>query len=130
MDNFNQTNEPNQYNQLNTAGIMPRNIGLCVVFSIITCGIYSIYWFIKIHDEVNQIVNDTQAVSGGMAFILTLITCGIYGWYWAYKIGEKVDYIKGSSNSSILFIVLQLLGLGIVNYCIIQDAINGTTRNY
>lgn len=34
-------------------GIEQRNIGLCIVLSIVTCGIYGIYWFIKLTDEVN-----------------------------------------------------------------------------
>ena len=49
--------------------------------------------------------------------------------------GEKVDIIKSrggmpSSNSGILFVVLQFLGLGIINYALAQDAVNkysGTT---
>ena len=66
-----------------------------------------------------------------VAFLLTIVTCGIYSWYWAYKLGDRVDYAAnsrgigdGSSNSKILFIVLQLLGLGIVNYLIAQDKLN------
>ena len=67
----------------------------------------------------------------GMCILLTIVTCGIYGWYWAYKMGEKVDMIKAqngqsSSNSGILFIILQALGLGIVNYALAQDALNHT----
>lgn len=65
----------------------------------------------------------------GMCILLTIVTCGIYGWYWAYKMGEKVDIIKNrggmpSSNSGILFVVLQLFGLGIIDYALAQDAIN------
>ena len=58
-------------------------------------------------------------------------TC--YLWYlWmvlGLQDGEKVDIIKSrggmpSSNSGILFVVLQLFGLGIVDYALAQDAIN------
>lgn len=103
-----------------------RNIALCIVFSIITCGIYGIYWFIKITDETNSLVSENQTASGGLAFLYSLLTCGIYTFYWAYKLGQKTDEINGNPNgsSSILFLVLNLLGLGIINYCIAQDAIN------
>ena len=62
----------------------------------------------------------------GMCILLTIVTCGIYGWYWAYKMGEKVDIIKNrggmpSSNSGILFVVLQLFGLGIIDYALAQN---------
>lgn len=72
---------------------------------------------------------ENELAGGGMALLLTLVTCGIYGWYWAYKMGEKVDIIKNrggmpSSNSGILFIVLQLFGLVIIDYALAQDVIN------
>lgn len=43
--------------------------------------------------------------------------------------GEKIDAIKTKNgqpagNSSILFLLLQLCGLGIVSYAIMQDTIN------
>ena len=77
-------------------------------------------------NDANQLSGRTNETSGGLAFLFSLITCGIYGWYWAYKMGEKTDIIKGSPNgsSSALFLVLQILGLGIVNYALAQDAIN------
>lgn len=64
-----------------------------------------------------------------MAFVLTLITCGIYGFYWAYQMGRKIyDYsVKNNmalSDNSVLYIILQLLGLGIVNYCLMQNDLN------
>ena len=33
-----------------------------------------------------------------------------------------------ANDNSILFIILQLLGLGIVNYCILQNDLNGIIR--
>ena len=109
-----------------TTGIFPRNIAVAIILSIVTCGIYGIYWFIVMTNDANQLSGRTNETSGGLAFLFSLITCGIYGWYWAYKMGEKTDIIKGSPNgsSSALFLVLQILGLGIVNYALAQDAIN------
>jgi len=48
---------------------MPRNLVLAIVFSFLTCGIYSIYWMIKLNDEVNQLAGEPQATSGGMVFL-------------------------------------------------------------
>ena len=106
--------------------VQQRNIALCIIYSIITCGIYQIYWFMKITDETNELSGNTTLASGGMAFLLTIVTCGIYGWYWAYKMGEKIDIIKGTpnANSGILYVILQFFKLGIVNYCLIQDTLN------
>lgn len=109
--------------------VQERNIALCIVFSIITCGIYDIYWFICLTDETNT-ASGTQGTSGGMAFLFTLITCGIYGLYWMYKQGEKLDSAKNergisnSGNSGILYLILSVLGLGIISYALMQDSLN------
>lgn len=122
QNNFNQTND---YQHSSSYGIAPRNLALSIVFSFITCGIYSIYWMIKMNDEINQLSGEPQATSGGMVFLFSLITCGIYGIYWAYKMGERCDRIKGvQSYSPILYLVLAIFGLQIVNYCLMQDTIN------
>lgn len=104
--------------------IKNRNIVLCIIFSIITCGIYDIYWFICLNNDMNTIAKDDFQTSGGVVFLLTLVTCGIYGWYWSYRMGQKMDMLKPNGNHAILFIVLQIFGLGIVNYCIMQSEIN------
>ena len=103
-----------------------RNIALCIVLSIVTCGIYSIYWWIVATDEMHQVAPNEYQTSGGIAFLLSLITCNIYGFYWAYRMGEKVDQAKGNPGGShgVLFLVLQFLGLNIVNLCLMQDEIN------
>ena len=64
-----------------------------------------------------------------MAFLFDLITCGIYGFYWAYKQGERLDYSKNlrgipSGNSNILYLILQIIGLGIVAQALMQDSVN------
>ena len=114
--------EPGMYKD--TTGITERNIALCIVFSIITCGIYGLYWMYKLNDEINQISGAENATSGGMVILLSIVTCGIYGWYWCYKMGERVDKITNSDSNKILFIVLAIFQLGIVDYAIMQDTIN------
>ena len=109
--------------------IQKKNIALAIVLSIITCGIYSIIWFINLNDDVNAATGDVGATSGGMAFLFTLITCGIYTYFWMYKMGEKLDnyYVANgmaSGNRSILYLVLTFFGLGIVAYALMQDSIN------
>lgn len=108
---------------------MQRSIVVCILLSIVTCGIYGIYWMIKLNDELNASAGKPNATSGGMVFLFTLITCGIYGYFWYYKMGENVDAIKTSkglvsSNTGIIYLVLGLFGLGIVNYCLMQDTLN------
>lgn len=123
--------ENSNANKKNIQGIPNRNLALCVILSIVTCGIYGIYWMIMLNDEVNQVSEDYKAFSGGMVFLLSLVTCGIYQVYWSYKMGEKIDIIDDTSNgnSNILYLILSIFGLDIVNFCFMQDALNGLSSN-
>ncbi|MDD6036843.1 MAG: DUF4234 domain-containing protein [Lachnospiraceae bacterium] len=108
--------------------VKQKSIPLCIVLSIITCGIYGIIWFITLTDDTNT-VTGKAGTAGIVAFLLTLVTCGIYGLYWAYKQGEKLDEAKNakgiiSSNSGILYLILSLFGLGIIAYALMQDSLN------
>lgn len=109
--------------------VKERNIALCIVLSLVTCGIYGIYWFICLTDETNNASNST-GTSGGMAFLFSIISCGIYMYYWMYKQGEKLDSAKSargietSNNSGIIYLVLGIFGLGIVSYALMQNDLN------
>lgn len=110
-----------------------RDIAVAIILSIITCGIYAIYWFIALTDDARRYSEDTNMLSGGVSFLLTLITCGIYGIYWAYRMGQIIlvaqekNGVKAQDNA-ILYLILQLFGLGIVNYALMQNDLNEITR--
>ena len=75
---------------------MNRNIGLCIVYSIITLGIYSFYWMYKLNEETAAEAGREPTVSGGLLILLTIVTCGIYFLYWCYKQGEAIDAIQAN----------------------------------
>lgn len=107
--------------------VQQKNIALCIILSLVTCGIYSIYWFVTLTDDTNTISGE-PGTTGIMAFVLTLVTCGIYGLYWAYKCGEKIDKAhqdrgEAASNGGILYLVLYIFG-GIIAYALIQNEVN------
>ena len=58
--------------------IRPRNIALCILFSILTCGIYRYYWIAKMNDDTKELVRRPEETSGGMVVLLSILTCGIY----------------------------------------------------
>lgn len=110
-----------------------RNIALAIVLTILTCGIYGIYWFIVMTDEVKIASKDSQLSSGIVAFILTIITCGIYGIYWAYKMGEltsKAQADRGlpAKENGVLYLILEFFGLGIIVYALVQNDLNEIVR--
>ncbi len=106
-----------------------KDIAVSIILSLVTCGIYSIFWFINLTDDVNTLKNDSSATSGGMAFLFNLLTCGIYGIYWAYKQGTSIDEIRQSrglaaGSNGIIYLILSICGLGIVGYALMQNEIN------
>lgn len=110
-------------------GIEQRNLALCIILSIITCGIYGLYWIYTMTEDVNRLSGNPNATSGGIVILLGIVTCGIYIWYWLYKQGDTLDQIKTqrgvpSSNSGILYLILGIVGLSIVSYALIQNELN------
>ncbi len=134
----NQTNNP--YNAPYNSGYnggspmtgpTERSIPLCILYSVITCGIYGIYWMIKLNDEINPLAGEPNATSGGMVFLLSIVTCGIYSYYWMYKMGERCDRInRVNGNSNILFLLVTIFGFGIISYCLMQDTLNKVVRSH
>ena len=101
---------------------------MVIILSLITCGIYGIYWFVKMTDEAKQLSSSDNA-GGGLAFVYTLITCGIYTIYWNYKMGKNMyeagqKYGINIEDNSVIYLVLSLFGLGIVSECLMQNDLN------
>lgn len=118
----------NNYNTNNNVLVPNRNIAISIILSIVTCGIYGLYWFIKITDESKAVSNGTNA-NGLLAVIYTILTCGIYSIYWSYKMGQNMHaagklHNKDISDNAVLYLILSIFGLGVVNYCLIQNDLN------
>ena len=110
-----------------------RNIAVAIILTLVTCGIYGLYWFVVISDDVKEYSNDSEMMSGGVALLLTIGTCGIFGFYWAYKLGKNMFSAQQINNlpatdNSVLYLILDLFGLGIVVWAIIQSDLNTITR--
>ena len=53
--------------------IQQRSIPMCIILSLITCGIYGIYWEYCIVQDSNVASNDPYATSGGMVILLSIV---------------------------------------------------------
>ncbi|MBQ6877344.1 MAG: DUF4234 domain-containing protein [Oscillospiraceae bacterium] len=106
-----------------------RSVGLAILLFFITGGLYGLYWFIVLSDDINELADPPEKTSGGMALLYTLLTCGIYGIYWYYKWGKLLDtacerrgiYDKNYSTTCLL---LGIFGLGIISWAIMQNSVN------
>ncbi len=107
---------------------MNRSVGLCILFTILTCGLYGIYWFYILTKEVSDLSNDFS-LSPGLTILFTILTCGLYTIYWSYKMGKNVEIAQqianiNSNDDSMLYLLLTLFGLSIITFAIIQSNIN------
>ena len=111
-----------------------RNIGISILLSLVTCGIYPIVWLYNILSDISQIAPE-EDINPGTGVILSIITCGIYTIYLYYKL-SVILFEKGRergilvNDNRVLYIVLALFGFGLVNYAIIQSDINKFSRTY
>ena len=109
--------------------IQKRDLAMCIILSIVTCGIYGIYWVYCLNEDANQISAEPEPMSGGLVILLTIVTCGLFGIYWCYKQGEKLDRAAmmrnyPPTNRGVLYLILAFFGLSIVNYALMQDDLN------
>ena len=107
--------------------LQKRSIATCLILCLVTCGIYSIFWLYGIINDICDLKGEER--TGGKDILLMFLTCGLYGIYLMYKIGSSVDdlrYARGLSSGSngILYLILNLMGLGIIVYALAQHSIN------
>ena len=120
-----------------TGVVKEKSIGLCVVLSIVTCGIYGIYWLYTIAHDLNDLCesqNQEKGAEPGLVVVLGIVTCGIYSIYYLWKAGKMVSSLTRSnghhpSDDSIVLMVLSILQLSLVSYCILQSHINGFAKD-
>ena len=107
-----------------------RSIILSIVLSVVTLGIYTIYWVYKLTNEVHEVLRRKNTASGGTVILYSIITFGIYGIYWIYKMGDGISEalssrgMKTNGNEGILYLIVSLLGFSIIAVCLLQDKLN------
>ena len=106
--------------------INKRSIGTCILLSIITCGIYGIYWMYLLVKNTRSIQKNTDKCTGEM---LCLIFVPFYSLYWWYTRGEKVrqgftEHNYNATGGGVVYLVLAIFGLSIVSMAIMQSDFN------
>ncbi|MFT3950446.1 MAG: DUF4234 domain-containing protein [Oscillospiraceae bacterium] len=70
-----------------------RNLFSYILLSIITCGIYGIYYTWSLNKDLDPIAegDGEKQPEFIMLVLLTIVTCGIYYYYWLYKYGNRLN---------------------------------------
>ncbi|MBN7774513.1 DUF4234 domain-containing protein [Clostridium aminobutyricum] len=106
-----------------------KNIALCILFTIITFGIYGLYWIICLTNDSLELSSE-RGTNGGWVLIFTIITLGIYGLYWSYIMGDRIYRLRqkhglaGGSANGALYLIFCLIGFSIIALALMQNEIN------
>lgn len=92
-----------------------RNIFAIYIFSLITFGIYSIVWFVKTKNEMNE--------AGAKIPTAWLIIIPIANLYWMYRYCEGYATVAKKDNNAILWFIVALIA-GWIIPAIFQSTFN------
>ena len=110
------------------AEVNERSIPLYIILSLLTCGLFSIYWFIVLAGDIKRLKGGTKP-NGVVDYLLGFITCGIYLWYCYYTYPKYIEEIQEErglkvNDISLAALLLGIFGLGIVSLALIQNELN------
>ncbi len=97
-----------------------------VIFSILTCGIYSIIWLWSLNNELR--VTNNKTLNSGTNFLLSIVTCGIFWFVWLCLLGKEIEE-AGGKNNGLLYLVLSLFLTPIVGVAFAQYEVNELCQN-
>lgn len=103
--------------------IKERNIVTSIILTLVTCGIYGIYWAIMLAREA---VSVKDPADNGLLEIVLMLFLPFLGFFLAEKKLTEGCEARGvaHTDNSILYLILGLVGLGIVNFCLMQNDLN------
>lgn len=105
------------------------NIALGIILSIVTCGLYNLWWNNRQMAALNKLLG-REEYSFVVWLVLAIVTCGLYHLYYEYKMGSHLKQImhdngyEVNDNLAILGLVLSVFGLSVVCDAVYQNEIN------
>jgi hypothetical protein len=104
-------------------------IGVAIILTIVTCGLYGFWWQYKQMEILNAWLGRKE-YDFWTYILLTLITCGFFAVYYEYKMAQGINEIQHNGagrvneNLALICLLLTIFGLGIVSLAIQQADIN------
>lgn len=105
------------------------SIAAGIVLSIITCGLYNIYWNYRQFQAMNTLLG-REEYKFWPWLLLSIVTCGIYHIYYEYKMGSDLyTWLKEQGkdpnpNLPVIGLVLACLGLTVISDAVYQNEFN------
>ncbi len=105
------------------------NIGKDVLLTLLTCGIYNLFWQARQFRALNAFLGREQ-FRFWTWFLLTLATCGVYHMYNEYLMGRSIVTVQRklgkppNENLPLISVLVSIFGLMLVADAIQQTEIN------
>ncbi len=101
---------------------------MIIVFSLLTCGIYGIYWFYMVITEIKDALG-RQDINPALEIVLGIVTCGLYFIYLVYKYPQLMLEMQSRvglprNDVSLISLLVTIFGLFPVAMFIIQSELN------
>jgi len=108
--------------------LQQRSIAMNIILTIVTCGIFGLYWYYCVATDIYNNRNNI-GTTPGITLLLNILTGGIYGMYVYYKWGQSMSELCREKNipgedRAVLYLILAIFGLSIVNMALIQNDLN------
>ena len=107
-----------------------------LVLSVVTLGIYNLYWIHKLAKDVNKICEgDGKKTSGLLQYILLgIVTLGIYDFAWLFMTADRMADIAPKYNAKVkgnsTVILLSLIFFSPITIYLIIENMNALVEEY
>ncbi|MFI3166837.1 MAG: DUF4234 domain-containing protein [Bacillota bacterium] len=102
-----------------------RNIYLMILFSVLTLGLYLLFWSCSFQKQLKK--ETGEGLDASSHFFAVIFTLGVYFVVWQYRAGKRIATLGCADNSGI-YLVLFFLALGLVNPFIMQSQVNNIKK--
>jgi magnesium-transporting ATPase (P-type) len=106
-----------------------RSIVSAILLTIVTCGIYGMYWQYMQFKTINAWLG-REELNFVMYLVLFFLTCGLFGIYYEYKFATAMVEIQRQRGMPVkedlpmMAVLLAIFQLAPVTWCIEQQEIN------
>jgi hypothetical protein len=94
----------------------PRSPVKVLLLTLLTCGIYYLYWVYETSKEVEGFLGEKD-VPPVVHLLLFIVTGTLYGFFWDYWIAQKLVKMQRrvgvpEKDNTVLYLALDILGAG------------------
>jgi uncharacterized protein DUF4234 len=102
-----------------------KSVPVCVILTLVTCGLYNLYWQHLQMQSVNEMLNEDKYRFLPW-LLLTLVTCGVWHIYHEYRLSEDIARVMGREKKTdgLIAVLLSVFGFSFIVDAIQQSHIN------